>query len=142
MHQHKINVKIFTRPRKFIEEVEAAVKKYMGRRWPDYPKMLSRNHSKNSSGRSIGILSHIMPPRAKTPSMAGDLGESVFRRFQKISVLNPYEPADECIYIVVQRVQLCIMYYGQIYSSATLRLHLFSTFHKYDKSASDSATSS
>ena len=55
--------------------VRAAVKKYMGRRWPDYPKMLSRNHSKNSSGRSIGILNHIMPPRAKTPSMAGDLGE-------------------------------------------------------------------
>ena len=42
-------------------------------RWSDYPKMLSRNHSKNSSGRSIGILNHIMPPRAKTPTVATDL---------------------------------------------------------------------
>ena len=89
MHQHKINVKIFTRPRKFIEEVEAAVKKYMGRRWPDYPKMLSRNHSKNSSGRSIGILNHIMPPRAKTPSMAGDLGERVWISLWQASVIFP-----------------------------------------------------
>ena len=72
-----MNIKVFPRIRKLIQVVRAAVKKYMGRRWPDYPKMLSRNHSKNSSGRSIGILNHIMPPRAKTPSMAGDLGESV-----------------------------------------------------------------
>ena len=47
----------------------------MASRWSDYPKlkMMNRNHSRNSSGRSIGILNHLMPPRAKTPSVAPDL---------------------------------------------------------------------
>ena len=55
-------------------------------RWSDYPKMLSRSHSKNSSGRSIGILNHIMPPRAKTPTMAADL-QGKYDMVSKISVI-------------------------------------------------------
>ena len=56
-------------------------------RWSDYPKMLSRNHSKNSSGRSIGILNHIMPPRAKTPTVATDL-QGKIREVGRIRQIN------------------------------------------------------